>query len=134
MSKADSRPVEPPTLFAVQARAALADSERWFPEVAHSVVHHALSLTGEAGEFANLIKKIERGSLDINDPSVRMRLMMELTDTYIYLLNLAGLLNFDLSKAYDMARAQNEKRFTAERTEREAILNKRRENQHVLTD
>lgn len=86
------------------------DSLRWFPN-SHNVVHHTLSLCGEAGELANLVKKIDRGSLDIRDANTRYRLMMETTDVFVYLLNIAFLLGLDLQKAYDHVRAENEKRF-----------------------
>jgi NTP pyrophosphatase (non-canonical NTP hydrolase) len=75
---------------------------------------------GEAGEFANLVKKIERGSLRLGDASVRLKLAMELTDTFVYMLNLAGLLGIDLEKSYHLVRGENEKRFMKERAEREA--------------
>lgn len=98
------------------------DSERWFGDMpaAHSVPHHALSMCGEAGEFANLIKKIDRGSLDLKDAATRIRVAGELTDTLVYLLNLAGLMNINLTATYEMVRSQNDKRFVAERQRREA--------------
>lgn len=86
------------------------DSRRWFPE-SNNIIHHTLSMCGEAGEFANLVKKIDRGSLDIKDANVRHKLMMELTDTYVYLLNIAGLLGLDLERSYEYVRGENEKRF-----------------------
>jgi NTP pyrophosphatase (non-canonical NTP hydrolase) len=113
-----------PSVFNDQARQALSDSERWFPDVAHSITHHTLGLAGEVGEFANLLKKIERGSLDYRDAAVRHKLMMELTDTYIYLLNIAGLLNVDLTKSYLYVRSENEKRFGVEALERAARVMK----------
>ncbi len=99
------------SVFAKQARECLEDSKRWFPHVANSITHVTLGMAGEAGEFANIVKKIERGDLDINDAATRIRLREEATDIYIYLLNIAGLLNFDLSKSYYATRANNEKRF-----------------------
>lgn len=92
------------------ARQCVTDSERWFPDSNH-VPHHTLSLCGEVGEVANIVKKIERGSLNIKDARVRYDLAMEITDAFIYLLNLAGLLGIDLEKAYMHKRAENEKRF-----------------------
>lgn len=86
------------------------DSLRWFPE-SNNVVHHALSLAGEVGELCNIIKKIDRGSLDIKDANVRYKLMMETTDVYVYLLNLAALFGLDLERSYEHVRALNEKRF-----------------------
>jgi len=88
-----------------------ADSQRWFPETSMSIPHHTLGMCGEAGEVANLVKKIERGDRDIMDARTRYDLIMEVTDVFIYVLNLAELLKFDLEKAYMAKRAENEKRF-----------------------
>jgi NTP pyrophosphatase (non-canonical NTP hydrolase) len=87
------------------------DSKRWFPDVAPSLPHHVLSLAGEVGELANLVKKIERGSLSFKDAKVRFDVAMEVTDVYIYLLNTAALLNIDLEQAYAVKRAENIRRF-----------------------
>lgn len=104
------------------AQQCVEDSERWFGDVAaaHSVVHHALALAGEVGEFCNIVKKIDRGSLKYSDAKTRVDLAMELTDVYVYLLNLAGMLDIDLEKSYEIVRGQNETRFMAARAEREA--------------
>lgn len=97
------------------------DSNRWFGDTTGmNVPHHALALAGEVGEFCNVVKKIERGSLSLEDASVRYSLAMELTDVLVYTLNLAGLLNIDLEKAYELVRTHNEKRFTTERAQRES--------------
>lgn len=105
------------------AKQCVEDSTRWFGDsvAAHSVVHHSLAMAGEVGEFCNIVKKIDRGSLDFKDASVRYQLTMELTDVYVYVLNLAGLLGVDLEKSYDMVRANNEQRFMAERLKRESV-------------
>ncbi len=93
------------------------DSLRWFGDTIseRAVQHNALALAGEVGEFCNIVKKIDRGSLDGNNPLVRHNLAMELTDCYVYLLNLAGLLKIDLDEAYKIVRANNEQRFMKER-------------------
>lgn len=98
------------------------DSTKWFGDshAAHSIPHHALALAGEVGEFANIVKKVDRGSLSIHDAAVRHDMAMELADIFTYLMNIAGLLGVDLGKAYQHKRAQNEKRFTEQRKEREA--------------
>jgi NTP pyrophosphatase (non-canonical NTP hydrolase) len=92
-------------------REMLDDSRRWFPGAAPSLVHHCLGLAGEAGEFIDIVKKIDRGSLDPKNAAVRRNLAMELTDVFIYVLNLAGLLGIDLEETYKMKRAENERRF-----------------------
>jgi NTP pyrophosphatase (non-canonical NTP hydrolase) len=111
MQKQESKPLTPETVFAKQARLSLGDSERWFPERSHSLVHHVLGLAGEAGEVANLVKKLDRGDFTLQEAAIRYDLAMELTDAYIYLLNIAALLGIDLSKSFDVKRAENEQRF-----------------------
>jgi NTP pyrophosphatase (non-canonical NTP hydrolase) len=97
------------------------DSWRWFGDTGkvNDIVHHTLAMAGEVGEFANIVKKIDRGSLDVNDPGVRKQLGNELTDVLVYLLNIVGLLGIDLDACYRSVRLNNEKRFTAEREARE---------------
>lgn len=87
------------------------DSKRWFPDYKPDVPYFALCMAGEVGEFANMVKKVERGSLDPNDAKVRYDMVMELTDVFIYLLNLAGMLNVDLEAAYNVKRQHNEQRW-----------------------
>ena len=102
-----------------------ADSARWFGDIWGSrtklqmLVHHTLALAGEAGELANIVKKIDRGSLQLNDAVTRNKLTGELTDVLVYLLNIANLLNIDLSRSYEQVRGQNNKRFLEERKARE---------------
>lgn len=100
----------------------LVDSQNWFgdSDVIYSISHHTLAMAGEVGEFANIVKKIERGSLDASDGNVRLDLAMELTDVFVYLLNIAALLQIDLYKSYQLVRSNNEERFTAQRKVREA--------------
>lgn len=104
------------------AKQCVQDSEKWFGDNAcvYSISHHSLAMAGEVGEFCNVVKKIERGSLDPKDAKVRMQLAMELTDVFVYMLNIAGLMGFDLDRTYMMVRAANEKRFMEERAKREA--------------
>ena len=101
-------------------RQCLEDSLRWFGDspAARDIPHHALALAGEVGEFCNIVKKVERGSLDFASASVRTDLAMELTDVFVYTLNLAGMLGIDLAKTYEIVRTNNDKRFTAERMTR----------------
>lgn len=110
-------------LLIVLARQCVEDSRRWFPDVAPGpddtprqtimqIVHHTVAMFGEVGEFANIVKKIERGSLDLNDGEVQFNLRDELADVLIYLLNLAGMLKIDLLYAYNDKRERNEVRFS----------------------
>lgn len=114
MSKPDETRLSELALQCVQ------DSEKWFGDMASSkdIVHMALAYAGEVGEFCNIVKKIQRGSLNPNDAKVRFDLAMELVDGFIYMLNLAGMLQIDLDKAYQVKRADNNRRFLAERSER----------------
>jgi NTP pyrophosphatase (non-canonical NTP hydrolase) len=113
---------QPNVRLAFLERQALDDSERWFGDIpaSQTLAHHLMSLFGEVGELANVYKKIERGSLDPKNPAVIAKLRMETTDIFVYLLNVAALLNFDLDAMNQTVRAQNEKRFTEERRQREA--------------
>jgi NTP pyrophosphatase (non-canonical NTP hydrolase) len=103
-------------LLDVLVRQCLKDSERWFgmtmdePSV-RTLVHYSLSLCGEAGEFANIVKKVDRGSLDLNNAIVKHDLADELIDVLTYLLNIAGVLKVDLLKGYLAKRDKNELRF-----------------------
>lgn len=110
-----------PSRLAVLSNQALVDSDRWFGDTGttHNLAYMVLALCGEAGELANIVKKIERKSLNINDAETRFRLMEESTDVLVYLLIIYRLLGVDPEKAYMHVRAQNEKRFMAERAKRE---------------
>jgi NTP pyrophosphatase (non-canonical NTP hydrolase) len=100
----------------------VADSKRWFGDqgASTSVPHMTLAMCGEVGEFANVVKKIERGSLDLGDANTRVKLASELCDVLVYLLNIAGMLNIDMDIVFDGVRANNERRFMEERRVREA--------------
>lgn len=93
------------------SRECMEDSKRWFPDTASSLIQYCLGLAGETGEFIDIIKKVHRGSKDIQNAVVKRQLAMELTDAFIYILNLAALLGIDLEETYKLKRAENEKRF-----------------------
>ncbi len=103
------------------ARQCMDDSNKWFGDtsVTNSIPYMTLAMFGEAGEFANIVKKIERGSLEFGDAKVRYDLTMELVDVFIYLMNISALLRVDMYKGYMHKRAYNEKRFSAERAQRD---------------
>ncbi len=101
------------------------DSRKWFGDQAiteghAAMLHHTLALAGEVGEFANILKKVDRGSLNYGDAVVRKDLAFELTDVYIYVLNLAGIMGVDLEELYRMKRFENDQRFMVQRRLREA--------------
>lgn len=87
------------------------DTKDWFSEVDIDLGYLALALAGEAGEFANLIKKIIRDDLDINTKEFRVDMAFELVDVLIYTSMLANLLGVDLAEAYSYKREINVTRF-----------------------
>jgi NTP pyrophosphatase (non-canonical NTP hydrolase) len=78
-----------------------------------NLVHHALGLAGEVGEVANIIKKIDRGSTSL--PEVYDHLTEEVIDVFVYVMNLVGILDIDITKEYDKKRAVNVQRFGGEK-------------------
>lgn len=68
-----------------------------------------LSLTGEVGEVANIVKKIVRGDFKLDEK--RQDIQEELTDVFIYLLKLSYQLDIDLEKAYVEKMKKNRERF-----------------------
>ncbi len=87
------------------------DSEDWFPDVTGDLGFFLIALVGEVGEFANLLKKGIRGDGDTNNEAYHSLLAFELTDIFIYLMNIAGMMNVDLEKMYQVKREQNVGRF-----------------------
>ena len=90
------------------------DSQDWFPDVADNIPFLALAMAGEAGEVANETKKIWR---TVEHSAFRVyevdtdALREEVVDTFIYLMNLVGVLEMDIVKAYEAKRAINVERF-----------------------
>lgn len=73
-----------------------------------------IAFTGELGEFANVVKKINRDRKTIDQkPSREMieKLKEELTDCFTYLLILANILKMDMEKDYLKKVELNHKRF-----------------------
>jgi NTP pyrophosphatase (non-canonical NTP hydrolase) len=110
-------PGNPKDQLALLAQQCGEDSAKWFP-AAGNLGHIALALCGEAGEIANLVKKIDRG--DFNEamakagglpPHLRYELAMEIADVFTYILCLADLLKIDLQRTYEAKRAENIIRF-----------------------
>lgn len=102
-------------------------SERWFPGLHRStrtqVDHFVLGLVGEAGEVANLAKKVNRllSTVEPEDEFHDSRLLLdslkshgigaELADVLTYLLLLANALGVDLEREFEAKAAINEERF-----------------------
>lgn len=97
-------------------------SARWFGDTGKEkdLVHMSLALCGETGELANIVKKIDRGSLDAGDSHVRFEMTMELADVFVYVLNIAAILGIDLLRAYEQKQIENQRRFSIQREKREA--------------
>jgi NTP pyrophosphatase (non-canonical NTP hydrolase) len=103
---------DPPSELALLAKQCEEDSARWFPgRTEHNLPFYVLALAGEVGELANVVKKIERGSLNPKDAAVKRMLDMEATDVLIYLLNIFAVLGVDPLKSYNNVRQLNEQRF-----------------------
>lgn len=68
-----------------------------------------LSMVGEFGETANIIKKVIRGDKTLNE--VREDLSEEVIDILIYVLKLAYQLDIDIEKVYNQKMIKNKKRF-----------------------
>lgn len=90
-------------------RQAMQDTRAWFPAMTNDLPFMVLALCGEAGEVANLVKKIERGSHTRQELDAALR--EEVVDVLIYLLIIADTLDLDLEAGYRIKRAINEKRF-----------------------
>lgn len=99
------------------AQQCIEDTERWFGDKPHvnTLLHQTLGMCGEVGEFANVVKKIDKGQLNIDDAATRVRLAEELADVLTYTLSIAGILKIDLEKAYIAVRTKNQRRFMEEK-------------------
>ncbi|MEM5777055.1 MAG: MazG nucleotide pyrophosphohydrolase domain-containing protein [Candidatus Aenigmatarchaeota archaeon] len=73
-----------------------------------------VALTGEIGEYANIVKKVSR-DFEHLDQSIseerRKELTEELIDCFIYIIITANLLNIDLEKEYLKKLEKNKQRF-----------------------
>lgn len=95
------------------------DSCRWFPDNDHTLQHHTLSVCGEVGEVANIVKKIDRGDFRLEQAmdeefmaaKGKGTLQDECADVFIYLMNIANLVGFNLYEEYAKKRAVNEARW-----------------------
>src|ERR1700743_1526045 len=65
------------------------DSKQWFPK-AQTLPNMTLCLAGEVGEVANMVKKVVRGTMEL-DTETTGYLAEEVVDCLIYLCKLMGL-------------------------------------------
>lgn len=99
----------------------VSDSDRWFPGH-QDLGFTTLAMVGEAGEVANIIKKIVRGSITIEEAMDvnfmkgldKDPLQVEIVDVLIYLCNLMGASEFkdvNWNEIWNAKRDFNEQRF-----------------------
>lgn len=91
------------------------NSARWFPELHKrdkfaQLIHLTLGLVGEAGEVANVVKKLNRHK-DDRDINATDTLSEEIADVAIYLFNLCALLEIDLGEEIAKKNLINEGRW-----------------------
>ncbi len=68
-----------------------------------------VSLTGEVGEIANLVKKIARGDFLLEEKKEDLK--EEMADVFVYLLKMAYQMDIDLEDAYLAKMGKNRERF-----------------------
>lgn len=68
-----------------------------------------ISLMGEVGETANLIKKIIRGDFSLDEK--RNEIANEIVDVFIYLIKISYQLDIDLEVSYKEKMEKNKERF-----------------------
>ena len=94
------------------AKAMRENSERWFPTLHDGhvdlAVFYALGMVGEAGEVANVVKKMIRGK---GESGLSEDLGAELADVFTYLLLLADQVGVDLVAEYRAKVLVNEARW-----------------------
>lgn len=72
--------------------------------------HLAVCLSGEFGEFCNIVKKISRGDFTLQ--SAKAELSEELADTFIYLLKISNQLDIDIETEVLKKIDKNKTRFS----------------------
>lgn len=107
--KAGEEEIDEHDLLAIQIQC-IEDNKAWFPDVAPDLGHHLIGMIGEVGEFAEIVKKVDRGSRELNDETYA-EMALELVDVLIYLCSCASILNVDLAKLYHQKREYNDNRF-----------------------
>jgi len=85
----------------------LEDGAKWFPD-AQTPMDMALGLCGEAGEVAEVIKKLRRKSISF--PEAQEMIKGELADVFTYLMALCGMYEVNIYDAYHEKRFDNDGR------------------------
>ncbi|WP_131107506.1 MazG nucleotide pyrophosphohydrolase domain-containing protein [Pseudomonas sp. Sample_10] len=71
--------------------------------------HLAVCLSGEFGEFCNILKKVTRGDFTLQN--AKAELSEELADTFIYLLKISNQLDIDIEAETFKKIEKNKQRF-----------------------
>jgi NTP pyrophosphatase (non-canonical NTP hydrolase) len=90
------------------------DSKVFFAATSEDIAHHVLALCGEVGELANILKKVQRGDLDLEDEDTYYAMAGEITDIFIYTLSIAGIAGMDMEVFYAAKREYNCRRFAGD--------------------
>jgi NTP pyrophosphatase (non-canonical NTP hydrolase) len=72
--------------------------------------HLVVCLTGELGEFSNLLKKVVRG--DFSLATAKPALDEELVDIFIYLLKISNQFNIDIENVFLQKHKKNKIKFS----------------------
>jgi NTP pyrophosphatase (non-canonical NTP hydrolase) len=75
----------------------------------HELEHLAVCLTGEMGEFCNILKKVVRGDFPLNSAKVGMS--EELADVFIYLIKISNQFDVDLETEFLKKVSKNKLRY-----------------------
>jgi len=99
--------------------AKFSESRGWFYHKANNtddmiskLGYNAVAISGEVGEFANLVKKVLRNKEKLTDEMLS-HMKEEVADVFIYTLIVSRLLNMDLEKEFMKKTEKNELRFEA---------------------
>ncbi len=89
----------------------------WFDPIGAATIgaleHGVVCLTGELGEFANVVKKVVRG--DFSYEEALPMLKEELVDEFIYLVKICNQMQIDLEAEYLRKLSINQVRFKSKK-------------------
>lgn len=75
----------------------------------HELEHLAVCLTGEIGEFCNLLKKVVRGDVELS--KIKSNMNEELADCFIYLIKIANQFDVDIESEFIKKVNDNKNRY-----------------------
>lgn len=85
------------------------DSEAWFPGIIHDLMYSAGCIAGEAGELVNEVKKVRRGTHELD--AQKAKIEEESIDVLIFLACLWYELETNVTEVYRAKRRLNAGRF-----------------------